>query len=396
MDHMGAGSALDRSAHVAADERHGVVGREIAARLPKGLPDRGRARRARPRGHVSGSRSRRRRPATCRRTPCLLSGESELPSAAPSLLECRPATPDLPEAAMRPLTGSCEGSPARGAKFIAHVREHLIVQAWIHADPEGVVHDPVGGRELAGDPIPRAWPPRAGSRIPSKHGCRTMLPAKSMRVCMRASSRRATTPSRVSPAALPSVRHREQQPEPAGLTARRGLLRAQQGGHRRERRDERGVVLAPRRVNSGSRRSWAQPIGRLHLRRLEVVAELGVDVLVVIAEGQRPELAREAVAAAVVLAAAADAVAAPVAQGRDDAPRARRRRCTPLRPRPSSCGAAGRSWRCRCGRTRRSAARRRAEPSASQLSSIEPQAVSVADAGARRRRRTGCPACARA
>src|ERR1035437_1541340 len=58
--------------------------------------------------------------------------------------------------------------------------------------------------------------------------------------------------------------------------------------------------------------------GRLHVRGLEVVAEVAVDVLVVVAVGQAAELLGEALAAGVVLAAGAVAVATPVADGPGD------------------------------------------------------------------------------
>lgn len=54
---------------------------------------------------------------------------------------------------------------------------------------------------------------------------------------------------------------------------------------------------------------------RLHVGDLEVVAEVGVDVLVVVARRKLPELSGEAAAARVVHAAHAPAVAAPVAVG---------------------------------------------------------------------------------
>ena len=57
-----------------------------------------------------------------------------------------------------------------------------------------------------------------------------------------------------------------------------------------------------------------QRAGGLHVGDLEVVAEVGVGVLVVVAVGQVAQLPAEALAAGVVLAGRAVAVAAPVAE----------------------------------------------------------------------------------
>ena len=59
--------------------------------------------------------------------------------------------------------------------------------------------------------------------------------------------------------------------------------------------------------------------GGLHVGDLEVIAKVAVDVLVVVALGQLAELTVKAVAAEVILAGGADAVAAPVAEGEDQA-----------------------------------------------------------------------------
>ena len=59
--------------------------------------------------------------------------------------------------------------------------------------------------------------------------------------------------------------------------------------------------------------------GGLHVRHLQVVADVRVNVFVIIAEGQRAELLRETFAAGVILAAGAVAVPAPVAQAPGDA-----------------------------------------------------------------------------
>ena len=59
--------------------------------------------------------------------------------------------------------------------------------------------------------------------------------------------------------------------------------------------------------------------GRLHVRRLQVVAEVGIDILVVVACRQLAVLAVKAMAAGVVLSGRAHAVPAPVPEGPDDA-----------------------------------------------------------------------------
>ena len=56
------------------------------------------------------------------------------------------------------------------------------------------------------------------------------------------------------------------------------------------------------------------------VERLQIVAEMGVNVFVVVALRQFAELPVEAFAAGVVLAAGAPAVAAPIAEALDEAP----------------------------------------------------------------------------
>src|SRR4051794_31257760 len=57
--------------------------------------------------------------------------------------------------------------------------------------------------------------------------------------------------------------------------------------------------------------------GCLNVERLQVITEVGVDVLVIVAEGQFAELPAKAFTAGVVLAARAPAIAAPVAEAFD-------------------------------------------------------------------------------
>ena len=79
------------------------------------------------------------------------------------------------------------------------------------------------------------------------------------------------------------------------------------------------MVALARRDEALEARQLGAADGRLHVGGLEVVAEVAVDVLVVVAVGQGAELLAEALAAGVVLAARAVAVAAPVADGAGDA-----------------------------------------------------------------------------
>src|SRR6185312_13556490 len=62
--------------------------------------------------------------------------------------------------------------------------------------------------------------------------------------------------------------------------------------------------------------------GGLHVERLEIVAQVAVDVLVVVALGQRAEAPAEPLAAGVVLPRGAPAIAAPIAERLGDAAQA--------------------------------------------------------------------------
>ncbi len=59
--------------------------------------------------------------------------------------------------------------------------------------------------------------------------------------------------------------------------------------------------------------------GRLHIGHLQIVAEVAVNVLVVVAPGQLPELTVKAVSATVVVSAGANAVPSPIAEAEDQA-----------------------------------------------------------------------------
>ena len=82
---------------------------------------------------------------------------------------------------------------------------------------------------------------------------------------------------------------------------------------RAERIEQPGVVALARGDEPVEPGQLGDADGRLHVRGLQVVAEVAVDVLVVVAVRQAAELLAEALAAGVVLAAGAVAVAAPVA-----------------------------------------------------------------------------------
>ena len=78
---------------------------------------------------------------------------------------------------------------------------------------------------------------------------------------------------------------------------KRGVLAA--------RGDERGQLLELRAADR-----------RLHVAHLEIVAEVGIDVFVIVAVGERAELPVEALAAGIAHARLAPAIAAPVAHGK--------------------------------------------------------------------------------
>ena len=68
-------------------------------------------------------------------------------------------------------------------------------------------------------------------------------------------------------------------------------------------------------MNAGQLFQLRQPDGGLHVGHLQVVADVGVDVFVIVAAGQLAQLPLEALAAGIVFAGFAPAVAAPVAEG---------------------------------------------------------------------------------
>ena len=115
--------------------------------------------------------------------------------------------------------------------------------------------------------------------------------------------------------------------EPGRLGVRRGAAAGSGGPRRAAARPCSRPKLAWRRGDEAVQlRQLRAADGRLHVGHLQVVADVAVDVLVVVAERQRAELLAEALAAGVVLAAGAVAVAAPVAERARDARQLRRRR----------------------------------------------------------------------
>ena len=86
--------------------------------------------------------------------------------------------------------------------------------------------------------------------------------------------------------------------------------------------------------------------GGLHIRHLEVVSKVAVDILVVISLWQLAVLPVVAVSAEVIRAAGAGAVAPPVPKAQRDAALKADCLCRPRRPRPWSYGAADRSCWC--------------------------------------------------
>src|SRR5205814_6061428 len=110
------------------------------------------------------------------------------------------------------------------------------------------------------------------------------------------------------------------QAEPGGLAAGRRLLDRHELLMPGKCRGQPGVVSP---AGGGEAIDLLQLLpadGGLQVERLQVVAEVAVDVLVVVAVGEFAQLPAEALAAGVVLAAGAPAVTAPVAERLRDPP----------------------------------------------------------------------------
>ena len=109
------------------------------------------------------------------------------------------------------------------------------------------------------------------------------------------------------------VAHGDHEAEPRRIRVWRRLRQDEPVLVLAQRLEQVGVVALARRDEAVKAGELRTADGRLHVGGLEVVAEVAVDVLVVVAVGQAAELLGEALAAGVVLAARAVAVAAPVA-----------------------------------------------------------------------------------
>ena len=102
--------------------------------------------------------------------------------------------------------------------------------------------------------------------------------------------------------------------------------------------------IAPARCNKAGQLLQLRHAHRgLHIGEFQVVADVRVGVLVIVAAGQLAELPVETLAAGVVLAGFAPAVAAPVAEGFDQRFQHAAFPSAPRRLRPSSYGARDRS-----------------------------------------------------
>ncbi len=112
--------------------------------------------------------------------------------------------------------------------------------------------------------------------------------------------------------------HRDGEPEPACLGAGRLGRKHQDVVVRGERLAQEGVVSAPRRDERRQPVELGEADGGLHVGRLQVVANVRVNVLVVGAVRQRSVLAGEALAAGVLGPRLAPAVTAPVAERLDE------------------------------------------------------------------------------
>ena len=152
--------------------------------------------------------------------------------------------------------------------------------------------------------------PTTRRSMASKAGWRSRLPLNRLRVSMRLASRNPVS-SFLREAGV--LAHGDHEAEPGGVGVRRRLRQDQAILVGAQRLDQPGVVAPAGRDELVEPCQLGAADGRLHVGDLQVVAELRVDVLVVVAERQRAELLAEALAAGVVLAARAAAVAAPVA-----------------------------------------------------------------------------------
>src|ERR1035441_3374042 len=82
---------------------------------------------------------------------------------------------------------------------------------------------------------------------------------------------------------------------------------------------QRGVVAFSGGYELIDLAQLGHPNGGLHIGHLEVVADVRIDVFVIVTEGKRAELLGEAFAAGVVFAAGAVAIASPIAKAAGDA-----------------------------------------------------------------------------
>ncbi len=144
-------------------------------------------------------------------------------------------------------------------------------------------------------------------------GWRRRLPPNSRRVCDVALVEVAHDVAGASSGAVRADGEREAEPARVGVRRRLG----QQVDLRqvREALVQPGEVRAARGDEAVELVELRDADGGLHVGELEVVADVRVDVLVVVAVRQVAELLVEALAAGVLLARLAPAVAAPVAEG---------------------------------------------------------------------------------
>ena len=106
----------------------------------------------------------------------------------------------------------------------------------------------------------------------------------------------------------------DRKPEPGRITARGGLRQMDERQARLQPLVQEGKVLAPGADEIGQPVQLREGTGCLHVGDLQVVADMAVGVLVIVAVGQVTELPAKALAAGVVASARAVAVATPVAK----------------------------------------------------------------------------------
>src|SRR5260221_1852378 len=185
------------------------------------------------------------------------------------------------------------------------VRKHVLGETGVDADPERVVHDDVGVRELARD-----------AELASRHGGLAREVAAEEQA--RADAILVQVGKEIDSIHVAAFPQRDRESEPRRFGARGGL------GKDEELLAAAKALLQEAEVAAARGDEGLEPVhlrertGRLHVGDLQVVADMRVGGFVVVTERQLAQLPAEALAAGVVLAGSAIAIAAPVAEGVDE------------------------------------------------------------------------------